>query len=118
MGRSHWHLVSNHGAALIYFAAYPSSTIREASAALGMSQRRTAGIVRELADAGMLAIDKQGNRNRYRVNFSSYFPHPFLSHLAVGLMLVPVVEALVPRPELRAPNERGDRPPNADAFVR
>jgi hypothetical protein len=94
MGRTRWHLVSNHGAALIYLATRPTATIREVSVALGVSYRRTAGIVRELADAGMLAIEKRGARNSYHVNASSHFPHPFLAHLPVGLMLNPVVEAL------------------------
>lgn len=94
MGRTRWHLVSNHGAALIYLAARPTATIREVSVALGVSHRRTAGIVRELADAGMLVIQKHGSRNHYVVDCSSLFPHPFLSHLPVGLMLKPVVEAL------------------------
>jgi len=94
MGRTRWHLVSNHGATLIYLAARPTATIREASVALDVSQRRTAGIVRELVDAGMLVIEKRGSRNSYVVNCTSPFPHPFLSHLPVGLMINPVVEAL------------------------
>lgn len=94
MGRSRWHLVSNHGAVLIYLSAHPAATMRETAAAVGMSQRRVAGIVRELADAGMLAIEKSGNRNRYRPDVTARFPFAFLSHLPVGLMLTPVVEAL------------------------
>jgi hypothetical protein len=94
LGRARWHLISNHGAALIYLAAQPSATIREAAEALGMSHRRTAGIVRELVDAGMLQIEKRGNHNHYQVNLTSPFPHPFLAALPVGLMLRPVVEAL------------------------
>jgi len=94
MGRTRWHLVSNHGAALIYLAARPTATIREASVGLGVSHRRTAGIVRELVDAGMLSIEKRGSRNYYFVNGTAPFPHPFLSHLPVRLMLNPVVEAL------------------------
>jgi hypothetical protein len=88
-------LISNHGAALIYLAARPSATIREVAGALGMSHRRTAGIVRELVDAGMLHVEKHGTRNHYQVNLTSPFPHPFLAALPVGVMLRPVVEAIV-----------------------
>ena len=97
----------NHGAALIYLASRPSATIRETATALGMSHRRTAGIVRELVDAGMLRIEKRGMRNYYHPNFAARFPHPFLAHLPVGLMLGPVVEALAHGPGTDEPAEAG-----------
>ncbi|MGI8549966.1 MAG: hypothetical protein ACR2PL_04080, partial [Dehalococcoidia bacterium] len=52
------------------------------------------GIIRELVDADMLRIEKQGTHNHYHVNCTAPFPHPFLAHLPVSLMLAPVVAAL------------------------
>ena len=79
-----WTLMNSHGVVLFYIAAHPESTMREMSAALELTERRVAQIVRDLAEAELLHISRQGRRNMYSVNEHAAFRHPTLRHITLG----------------------------------
>lgn len=65
MQRSHWALMTNHAAALLYVARYPTDTIREIGDGIGVTERTAARILRELQDCGLITKRKDGRANRY-----------------------------------------------------
>jgi DNA-binding transcriptional regulator GbsR (MarR family) len=73
--------MSTHGVVLFYIAAQPDSTMRQMSEALGITERRIAQVVRDLADAHLLVVTKDGRRNSYSANLDANFRHPTLSHV-------------------------------------
>ena len=79
-----WNLMATHGIVLFYIAANPDSTMRQMSEALSLTERRIAQVVRDLADAELLNVKRNGRRNSYSVNPDAGFRHPTLSHITVG----------------------------------
>ncbi len=79
-----WNLMATHGIVLFYIAANPDSTMRQMSEALSLTERRIAQVVRELADAELLNVKRNGRRNSYSVNPDAGFRHPTLSHITLG----------------------------------
>jgi DNA-binding transcriptional regulator GbsR (MarR family) len=85
--------MATHGVVLFYIAANDDSTMREMSEALGITERRIAQVVRDLSDAELLSVRKDGRRNSYSVNLDAHFRHPTLSHIKLARF----VDALRPR---------------------
>ncbi len=79
-----WNLMATHGIVLFYIAANPDSTMRQMSEALSLTERRIAQVVRDLADAELLNVRRNGRRNSYSVNPEAGFRHPTLSHITLG----------------------------------
>ena len=75
---------SSHGLTLLYLAANPDATLRAAAAALGLTERRVAGIVKDLAAAGLVAVERRGRRNHYAVAPEARLRHPTLAHVPLG----------------------------------
>ncbi len=91
-----WTVFSNHGMVLFYVAANPSATLRAISDALGITERQVARIVKDLAEAGMISVERHGPRNAYTINSAAHLRHPTLAHVPLG----PIISALlsVPKP--------------------
>ena len=79
-----WNLMATHGVVLFYIAANPDSTMRQMSEALNLTERRIAQVVRDLAEADLLTVTRNGRRNSYAVNPDANFRHPTLSHITLG----------------------------------
>jgi DNA-binding IclR family transcriptional regulator len=62
-----WTFLTNHARALICIAHDPGVRLREIAATLGITERRAFGIVTDLTEAGYVVKDKDGRRNRYRI---------------------------------------------------
>src|SRR5688572_518492 len=63
-----WALLSNHGQILLYIAEHPDATISRVSDAVGLTERATAGILRDLRHAGFIAATRVGRRNTYHID--------------------------------------------------
>jgi DNA-binding IscR family transcriptional regulator len=94
-----WNLMATHGVVLFYIAANPEATMRQMSEALNLTERRIAQVVRDLAEAELLTVERNGRRNSYSVNPDAHFRHPTLSHITLGhfvkMLSGPAVAALV-----------------------
>lgn len=62
-----WSFLTNHARALACIAHDPGVRLRDIAAALDITERSAFGIVNDLAGAGYLLKDKDGRRNRYKV---------------------------------------------------
>lgn len=79
-----WNLMATHGVVLFYIAANPNSTMRQMAESLNLTERRIAQVVRDLAEADLLTVTRNGRRNSYTVNPDAQFRHPALSHIPLG----------------------------------
>jgi DNA-binding IclR family transcriptional regulator len=62
-----WSFLTSHARALLSIAADPGVRLRDLAAALGVTERTAFGIVADLAEAGYVVKEKDGRRNRYRI---------------------------------------------------
>ena len=65
MGR--WSFLTNHARVLVCIAGDPGVRLRDIAATVGITERTAFGIVTDLTEAGYVVKDKQGRRNRYRI---------------------------------------------------
>jgi len=82
-----WKFLTNHTIVLSYLSIHPRITARELSNAVGITERATRKIIADLLQAGYISIEREGRRNRYRVNPNLPLRHPGLEETAVGYLL-------------------------------
>jgi transposase len=64
---ANWGFLTKHGRALVCIAHDPGMRLRDIATELDVTERSAYGIVNDLAEAGYVVKDKDGRRNRYRV---------------------------------------------------
>lgn len=82
-----WTFLSNHGRALLCIARDPDVRLREVAVDLGITERSAYALVNDLAEGGYVVKERDGRRNRYRIE--EHLPLPELSdrELAIGEVL-------------------------------
>lgn len=84
---STWTFLSNHAHVLLSIAADPELTIRALSDRVGITERAVQRILGELEGEGYLARERDGRRNRYRVELERPLRHPVEAHQSVGALV-------------------------------
>src|ERR1700751_3304113 len=64
---SEWSFLTNHARVLGCIAHDPGVRLRDIAAAVGITERSAFAIVTDLTEAGYVVKDKDGRRNRYRI---------------------------------------------------
>jgi DNA-binding MarR family transcriptional regulator len=82
-----WSFLTNHARALLCIAHDPGSRLRDISARLGITERRAFGIVTDLTDAGYILKEKDGRRNRYRIQNELPIPESIGRQRTIGEIL-------------------------------
>src|SRR5690554_3736849 len=72
---SDWTLFSNHGHVLVCLARDPQARLRDVAASVGITERAVQKIVRDLQQADMISVSKQGRRNQYRIHRKAGLRH-------------------------------------------
>jgi DNA-binding MarR family transcriptional regulator len=62
-----WSFLTNHARVLVCIAHDLDTRLRDLAAALDVTERTAYAIVVDLTDAGYLVKEKDGRRNRYRI---------------------------------------------------
>ena len=62
-----WSFITQHARALVCIARDPGVRLREIADVLAVSERRAFGIVDDLTEAGYVLKERDGRRNRYRI---------------------------------------------------
>lgn len=100
-----WTFLTNHGHVLLYIAAKPDVRISELSDAVGIGERAAQKIVADLVQAGYVARERVGRRNRYTLNADRPLRHPIEHEHQVGRL----VEALAPSPKVTGSSSAAGR---------
>src|SRR6478672_6653714 len=66
---SNWGFLTNHALILIYVTGHRDSTVRDIAEAVGVTERATLAILRELDLEGIVERHRDGRRNTYALNF-------------------------------------------------
>lgn len=69
MTQQKWGFLTNHALVMIFVVRHPDSTVREISAGVGVTERATLAILRELDDEGIIERHRDGRRTTYSVDF-------------------------------------------------
>jgi hypothetical protein len=84
---ANWTFLTNHARALLCIAHDPGVRLRDIAASLGITERTAYGIVTGLAEAGYIAKQKNGRRNRYQIQAHLPLPEPTSRKRTVGDVL-------------------------------
>jgi DNA-binding transcriptional ArsR family regulator len=86
-----WTFLSNHTHVLVCLAADPEQTLRDVALQVGITERAVQRIVAELESAGALSRERDGRRNRYRLDRTLPLRHPLEQHCRIGDVLALVL---------------------------
>ena len=84
---SAWSFLTNHTHILVCLVKDPTTTVRNLSLQIGITERSVQRILAELEQAGVVSRAKEGRRNRYDVNLEFRLRHPLESQHTVGELL-------------------------------
>jgi hypothetical protein len=87
-----WTFLTNHARVLVCIARDPGIRLREIADALGVTERRAFGIVNDLTTAGYVVKQKDGRRNRYRIQNHLPLPAPIGREPTIGELLGVLVD--------------------------
>ena len=87
----HWKFLTNHASVLVCIAHDPGVLLREISERVGITERAAHRIVTELADAGYIARERVGRRNRYTIQSDRLLPDRLVRVGRVGDLLAALV---------------------------
>jgi hypothetical protein len=82
-----WNFLTNHARALLCIAHDPDVRVRDLAAMVDVTERSAHAIVTDLVDAGYVVKDKDGRRNRYRIQEHLPLRDPITQELTIGEML-------------------------------
>lgn len=100
----HWTFLNNHAHVLLCLARDPGIVLREVARQVGVTERAIQIIVKDLVDGGVLARQRVGRRNSYRIDPTRPLRHPLESHHTVGELLA----MLLTPAEMRGLRRRAD----------
>ena len=91
-----WSFLTNHARALVCIADDPGVRLRDIAAALGITERSAFGIVTDLTEAGYVVKEKDGRRNRYRIQDHLPLPDAVGRERTIGEVLRLLIDTRAP----------------------
>jgi DNA-binding transcriptional ArsR family regulator len=82
-----WTFLTNHARVLLCISRDPGIRLRDIADRVGITERGAYGIVQDLAEAGYIIKEKDGRRNRYRIEADLPLPEPSSQERTVGEVL-------------------------------
>jgi MarR family len=84
---SDWSFLTNHARVLLCIAHDPGARLRDIAASLGITERSAHGIITDLVGAGYVVKQRDGRRNRYRIEANLPLREPASREPAIGEVL-------------------------------
>ena len=79
-----WTFLTNHAHVLMCVARDSSVRLRDVAQDVGITERAAQRIVADLVEAGYLERERDGRRNRYRLNENAPLRHPLDAGHEIG----------------------------------
>jgi hypothetical protein len=111
-----WSFLTNHARVLLCIAHDPGVRLRDIAASLGITERSAHGIITDLARAGYVVKQKDGRRNRYRIEANLPLREPASREPAIGEVLTVLLgtkDGMAGLADLAADRLDGDDVPSA-----
>ena len=87
-----WTFFSNHGHVLVCLAQDADARLRDVAQSVGITERAVQKIVADLEAAGVVARERRGRRNHYRLHTDRPLRHPIEAHRTVGALLATLLD--------------------------
>jgi predicted transcriptional regulator len=84
---SSWTFLSNYAHVLVCLNRDPHQTLRTVALKVGITERAVQRIVGDLVNAEVINKQRDGRRNRYKINTHSHLRHPLEETKTVGELL-------------------------------
>ncbi len=85
-----WTFLTNHSHVLLCLAADDSLRVRDLAEKVGITERAVLKILSELETGGVIEREREGRRNRYRVQYCTKLRHDLEAHRTVGDLIAAV----------------------------
>lgn len=82
-----WTFLSNHTHVLVCLAGGEEPTVRDIAMRVGITERAVMRILSDLEAGGVLERERDGRRNRYRINAKMPLRHALERHCTIGDIL-------------------------------
>jgi DNA-binding IclR family transcriptional regulator len=82
-----WSFLTNHARVLVCIAHDPGLRLRDIGDLLDLTERTVFGIVADLTETGYVLKEKDGRRNRYRIQPHLPLRHPVGRDATIGELL-------------------------------
>jgi IclR helix-turn-helix domain len=82
-----WTFLTNHARVLLCIAHDPGARLRDIAVSLGITERSAYGIITDLVQAGYVVKQRDGRRNRYRIEANLPLREPASREPAIGEVL-------------------------------
>jgi hypothetical protein len=82
-----WTFLTNHARVLLCISRDPGIRLRDIADRVGITERSAYSIVQDLAEAAYIIKEKEGRRNRYRIEADLPLPEPSSQERTVGEVL-------------------------------
>ena len=82
-----WTFLTNHGHVLLAVAEDGDQRVSQLADRVGITERATLRILRDLEEEGYLSVTREGRRNLYEVNPQLPMRHPRYSGHKIGELL-------------------------------
>jgi len=82
-----WTFLTSHTRVLLCLARDPSVRLRDVAATVGITERATQRIVRDLVEADYVQRERVGRRNHYKINKRSPMRHATQREHEIGELL-------------------------------
>jgi DNA-binding IclR family transcriptional regulator len=80
-------LLTNHAYVLLAIVSDPGATVREVAQRVGITERATYAVMRQLEDAGYLKRNRRRGKAEMTINLDAHLEHPLLRSLTLGDLL-------------------------------
>jgi DNA-binding transcriptional ArsR family regulator len=87
--RRQWYIFTPHGFVLLALARFGDLTVEELASKIDYSRWSVLRTLRNLEEAGMVRVVRDGRRNRYVINPRAKFYNPLLEDHTIGELLLP-----------------------------
>jgi DNA-binding transcriptional ArsR family regulator len=82
-----WTFLSNHTHVLVCLAGNEELTVRDIASEVGITERAVMRILSDLEAGGVLERERDGRRNRYRIDVKMPLRHVLEQHCTIGDIL-------------------------------
>ena len=90
LARASWTFLTNHSHVLLCLAADDALRVRDLAEKVGVTERAVLKILSELEAGGVIEREREGRRNRYRVQYRARLRHELEAHRSVGDLVAAV----------------------------
>jgi predicted transcriptional regulator len=102
-----WRFLTNHTQVLLCIARDPDIRLRDVAVQVGITERAAQRILLDLIEAGAVARERQGRRNRYVIDKKTEMRHAAQDGHEVGELLDLLHDAKIPKDPESHPGHPG-----------